>query len=212
VQFNQAIDLLKRPKYAEGTKLASSRDDRNNAFLWKKGELNSGQIYSLAQAIEKATREIAKQRRKPLGGGSIISSQIQVFKIDVGAYAIDFYPDYLDTLSCTNMTTLESGIIIAKQPSCWASVLTDQMNAITVSYVYYSPSSRTISPFPDGGSSTISQILSPSYNEGANPNSFLLAMPVPEGFFATINPALDLLGVQWIEISPARSWINLSYP
>ena len=69
MQFNQAIGLLSRPKYAEGSKLTSKRDDRNNSFLWKKGELNAGQIGSLSQAVQKLSREVAKQRRRIVGGG-----------------------------------------------------------------------------------------------------------------------------------------------
>jgi hypothetical protein len=68
MQFNQSIPLLSRPKFSEGTKLSSSRDDRNNAFLWKKGALSAGQLDATNQAIEKLSREFSKQRRKPLGG------------------------------------------------------------------------------------------------------------------------------------------------
>lgn len=68
MQFSQAIPLLSRPKFSEGTKLSSSRDDRNNAFLWKKGALSAGQLDATNQAIEKLSREFSKQRRKPLGG------------------------------------------------------------------------------------------------------------------------------------------------
>ena len=66
--FNQAIPLLSRPKYAEGTNLSSSRDDRNNSFLWKKGQQNSGQIDGSTQALQKLSRQVSKMRRKPLGG------------------------------------------------------------------------------------------------------------------------------------------------
>ena len=68
MQFNQALPLLSRPKYAEGTALSSSRDDRNNSFLWKKGELNGGQIDGSTQALQKLSRQVSKMRRKPLGG------------------------------------------------------------------------------------------------------------------------------------------------
>jgi hypothetical protein len=68
MQFNNAIPILSRPKYAEGTKLSSERDDRNNSQLWKKGKASAGQIDSLSQAVQKLSREVAKQRRRIVGG------------------------------------------------------------------------------------------------------------------------------------------------
>jgi hypothetical protein len=72
-QFNQSIPLLQRPKFSEGTALSSKRDDRNNSFLWKKGELNTGQIDSFGLALQKLSREVAKMRRRIVGGGTMDS-------------------------------------------------------------------------------------------------------------------------------------------
>lgn len=66
--FGQAIPLRKRPQYFEGSSLAPSRDTRNNAFLWKKARTESNQQVDYGSAIAKLSRELAKMRRRIVGG------------------------------------------------------------------------------------------------------------------------------------------------
>jgi hypothetical protein len=193
MQFNQAIDLLKRPKYAEGTKLASSRDDRNNAFLWKKGELNSGQIYSLAQAIEKATREIAKQRRKPLGGGTGQVVAIQVFQITA------IYSDDLFSAQTWDGTTLGgTDIFIAKQSNFRPSLTTEIVDGVTISHTYSDDNHRT----SNDGANSQNEVCWPRFAVG---NEIVAALstngtPVSD----TSSPPQP---VEWIDLTN-RVWMT----
>lgn len=67
MNFNNAIPLQLRPKFSEGSALASERDSRSNAQLWKKARTNSRQENSSVVAIQKASREIGKMRRRIVG-------------------------------------------------------------------------------------------------------------------------------------------------
>jgi hypothetical protein len=71
MQFNQVIPLHLRPQFAEGSALASVRDHRNNSLLWKKSRSEARQQRDVIQALQKISREVGKQRRKPLGGSPI---------------------------------------------------------------------------------------------------------------------------------------------
>jgi hypothetical protein len=66
--FNAALPLHLRPKYSEGTKLASSRDSRNTSQSWKQAIKTADQNNAVTITLQKVMRELAKQRRKPLGG------------------------------------------------------------------------------------------------------------------------------------------------
>lgn len=68
MEFNQALTLRERQKFAEGSALASSRDDRNNAFLWKRGVQHSEQTHETNQALQRVMREVAKMKRRIVGG------------------------------------------------------------------------------------------------------------------------------------------------
>ena len=69
MNFNQAVPLFERNKFSEGTGLASKRDSRNLPQQWKVGRNQGRQQYGLVQAIEKISREVAKQKRRIVGGG-----------------------------------------------------------------------------------------------------------------------------------------------
>lgn len=69
MEFNQAMTLRERQKFAEGSNCGiSSRDDRNNSFLWKKGASHGEQQHEFCQAIQKVSREVAKMKRRIPGG------------------------------------------------------------------------------------------------------------------------------------------------
>lgn len=83
MQFGQAIPLLQRPKYEEGTAMAPARDHRNNSFLWKKAYQESRQQFANGQALQKVSRELSKQRRRIVGGFIPTPPQIVMFPFKI---------------------------------------------------------------------------------------------------------------------------------
>jgi len=75
MNFNAPLSLHQRSQFSEGSKLASTRDTRNNSSLWRKDKKNQDQLHSAVQAMQKTIAQISKQRRKPLGGSKSISLQ-----------------------------------------------------------------------------------------------------------------------------------------
>ena len=68
--YGSAIPLHLRPKFSEGSKLASPRDDRSNSQLWKKQRTDSNQTFAATNQLQKLSREVGKMRRRIVGGGS----------------------------------------------------------------------------------------------------------------------------------------------
>jgi hypothetical protein len=128
MNFNQSIPLLQRPKYAEGSKLISDRDDRNNAFLWKKGDLNTGQISSLAQAVQKLSREVGKQRRRIVGGGTgTVGVQWQSPNKELDprvAVSVNtwVYISALNPLVTVGIIDADSGLLVTALPGKWLTL------------------------------------------------------------------------------------------
>ena len=127
--FNQSIPLLKRPKFSEGTALSSKRDDRNNSFLWKKGELNDGQIYSVLLALQKLSREVAKQRRRIVGGGEAAAGWPWMYPDHIEgdssqSYSAGYcmYLSALNPLVTTGMTDLVSGANATACQGVWLAM------------------------------------------------------------------------------------------
>lgn len=79
MNFNQAIPLQLRPKFSEGSALASERDSRSNAQSWKKARSISRQENSNGIAIQKLTREVAKMRRRIVGCSSSAGPDVNFF-------------------------------------------------------------------------------------------------------------------------------------
>lgn len=82
MQFGSAMTLQDRLKFAEGSKLASSRDTRNTDQLWKKVRNDSRQKYTSVQSIEKLNRVVAGMRRRIVGGFDTSETELMFpFKI-----------------------------------------------------------------------------------------------------------------------------------
>jgi hypothetical protein len=83
--FGTAMTLEDRAKFAEGSALASSRDDRNNSLLWKKVRTAANQQHASVGQVQKVSREVAKLRRRIVGGGSGPSGWFFGTKIELPA-------------------------------------------------------------------------------------------------------------------------------
>jgi hypothetical protein len=68
MELNAPISILNRQKFAEGSKLAPYRDDRNTPSAWKKTQAISRQGNASLDAIQQIVRKLSRDRRKPLGG------------------------------------------------------------------------------------------------------------------------------------------------
>ena len=79
--FGTAISMQDRAQFSEGSALTSTRDDRNNSLLWKKVRTSARQQYATVEQVQKISREIAKQRRRILGGGADAGAAVQDFQI-----------------------------------------------------------------------------------------------------------------------------------
>lgn len=61
--------MRERQKYAEGSNCGiSSRDDRNNSHLWKRGVQHSEQFHETNQGLQRVMREVGKMKRRIVGG------------------------------------------------------------------------------------------------------------------------------------------------
>ncbi len=69
MQTSIPIPILQRQKYAEGSKLAPFRDDRNTMQAWKKNEVVSRQVQAQLDGLQQMITKMGRQRRRILGAG-----------------------------------------------------------------------------------------------------------------------------------------------
>lgn len=60
-----------RPKFYQGSKLASARDSRNVDKDWQKSKVISNHVNGLTQSVQRVSREVSKMRRRIVGGGNV---------------------------------------------------------------------------------------------------------------------------------------------
>lgn len=96
MEYNSAQPIQKRPAFAEGSRLASTRDTRNNPFLWKKAANTSAQLESVLQATQKTSREVAKMRRRIVGG--FVPTEQEVPLLPFQIYPIENATDSTKTI------------------------------------------------------------------------------------------------------------------
>lgn len=216
MQFNQSIPLLSRPKYAEGSKLTSKRDDRNNSFLWKKGELNAGQIGSLSQAVQKLSREVAKQRRRIVGGGGLVGVSIQQFAV------VSDGGDYYNCYTFDGLTAGTTIIKVAKHldlqcitsagPQAPVSPLPlgggwYQKLIRTITYTYtYTPTAGTTTD----GVNVIEYVRGVTGSDASSETDYvtpcLNVNDIITGFQTSFAAPATLVGVTWQAMADGRAW------
>ena len=151
---NQPIPLLQRPKFSEGTALSSKRDYRNNSFLWKKGELNTWQIDSFGLALQKLSREVAKMRRRIVGGNGQgggwhwqvpfeLDPTVDVPGPDGNGTMTAVYISKLNPLAVVGMTDIVSNATVVSCQGIW---LANQAVPATAASKYNVP----VFPYPAG--------------------------------------------------------------
>jgi len=93
--FSIPIPKSLQPRFAEGTSLASNRDDRNNSKLWKKNKTSVGQLKTDGNALALLQRQVASMRRVKSGGFIAPAQDVPVLPFQI--YNIDNLTDSKDT-------------------------------------------------------------------------------------------------------------------
>jgi hypothetical protein len=88
MNFNTPLTPAQQIRFSEGSKLASKRDSRNVSQSWIKENGMAKSIDENNLALERVIREVAKLKRRIVGGGSSQDSQFKDFTLvsDGGDY------------------------------------------------------------------------------------------------------------------------------
>ena len=212
---NIAIPLQLRPRYVEGSGLASSRDSRNNSLAWKQAVKTANQNNSNTIAIQKIARELGKQRRRIVGGGSIPSVAIQDFKI------VSDGGDYYNCHTFDGLTAGATIIKVAKNQDlrcilptatpaggAWANKV---IRAVTYTYTY-TPTAGTTTD----GVNVIEYVRGVTgddlSSETDNVTPCLNVGDIITGFQTSFAAPATLVGVTWQAQSDSRAWANQPPP
>jgi len=93
--FSNPIPRTTQPRFAEGTSLASNRDDRNNSKLWKKNRTSVGQLKTDGNALAQLQRQVSNMRRVKSGGFIAPPQNVPILPFQI--YNIDNLTDSKDT-------------------------------------------------------------------------------------------------------------------
>ena len=220
MNFNAPLTLHQRSRFAEGSKLASARDSRSNAQLWKKSRNEQGQSVQMIQALQKTVSQISKQRRKPLGG-SMPSTSVKTFQI------VSDGGDWYNCYTFDGMTAGGSIIKIAKNQDlrcisasaspaggAWDSKV---IRGITYTYTYNPIAGATLDgvnvveytrTVAGSDSSSATSYVTPCLNcinSGSSPSG---AGDIITAFQTSFVGPATLIDVTWQALADGRAWAD----
>lgn len=126
MNFNAPLPRAVQPRFHESSHLRSVRDGDANAKMWQKNRTLGSTIRSVAQATEQNTRQVAKLRRRILGGGGGGAGWDWMYpdhkELDT-AYGYDagkfVYISPLNTLVTTGLTDIVSNTLVQSCEGLW---------------------------------------------------------------------------------------------
>lgn len=208
MNFNSALPLKLQPHYAEGTALASVRDDRNNSKLWKKDKRIASQQGDIASSLQRVIREVSKMKRIKYGG-SPIPQVLQDFLI------VSDGGDWYNCNAYDGATTIGGIVKVAKHQDircilptaspaggAWAS---KTIRGVTYTYTYNPVAGSTADGVniveytrdvvgDDASSET--DFITPCLNVGDIITAFQTSFSGPE----------TLIDVTWQALADGRAW------
>lgn len=211
MEFNAPLSLRQRQKFSEGSKLASSRDDRNVTLLWKKiAQMQHGQSAAV-QALQKTISQVSRTRRIIYGGGGTSGSAIQTFQVvsDGG----DWYNCY--TFDGVNVGSQIIQVAKSQDLRCilptanpaggaWAS-----KTIRTITYTYsYTPSAGATSD----GVNVVEYTRSVTGSDSSSATSFVTPClnigDIISAFQTSFAGPATLVGVTWQALTDGRAWAD----
>jgi len=213
MHYGAALPLHARARFAEGSRLASVRDNRNVSLQWKQNQNTAGQVEAVVQQLQKTVRQLSKQRRRIVGGGVTGAQAVQCFQL---------VSDGGDWYNCYTFDGLNVGATIIKvaknqdlrcilptaSPAggAWASRV---KRGTLYNYTYNAIAGAT----SDGVNVVEYQraVVQPS-NTANNCTSYIVPFlnigDIITAEAATFAGPATLVGVQWLAWADGRAWTD----
>ena len=208
MELNTPISIFDRQKFAESSRLAPFRDDRNTPQAWKKTREMSRQNNSQIDALQLLVSKMSRQRRKPLGGG-FPAPQIATFQL------VSDGGDYYNCYTFDGVTAGTSVVKVAKHQDircilptanpaggAWA---TKTIRGVTYTYTY-NPVAGTTSDGVDvieytrdvagDDDSSETDYMTPCLNVGDIISAFSTTFAGPD----------TLISASWQALADGRAW------
>ena len=220
MELNAPISIFDRQKFAESSKYAPFRDDRNTPQAWKKTREISKQGNAQVDALQLIVSKMSRQRRKPLGGGGI-GAALQDFQI------VSDGGDWYNCYTFDGVTAGSSIIKVAKNQDlrcilasatpaggAWASKV---IRGITYTYTYNAIAGATLDgvnvveytrTVAGSDSSSATSYVTPCLNcinAGSSPAG---AGDIITAFQTTFSGPATLVSVTWQALADGRAWAD----
>ena len=208
MELNAPVSIFDRQKFAESSKLAPFRDDRNTPQAWKKTREMSRQNNSQIDAMQLLLSKLSRQRRKPLGG-YMPSASIQTFQI------VSDGGDWYNCNTFDGVTAGSSIIKVAKNQDIRCILPTDTpaggawpskvIRGVTYTYTYNAVADATTDgvnvieytrSVAGSDSSAETDYITPCLNVGDIISAFQTSFTGPD----------TLVDVTWQALTDGRAW------
>lgn len=215
---NIPIPMAQRQAFAEGSKLASARDSRNNPLLWRKARSMQNFEHGNSQALQKLSRQVSKMQRRIVGGGG---SGIAIQDFQVVSDGGDWYNCYpFDGLNVNTTITKVAKhqdlrcILPSASPAggAWVSRLE---RGITYTYAYLAVAGSTLDgvnvveysrTVTGSDASTETDLVTPCLNCVNSGSSPAGAGDIITAFQTSFAGPATLANVVWQAFANGRAW------